>query len=238
MAARIALPFLTRRSNALRGLRITAWAVAIATYVFIGLGALGFADAFAPIPIAYVPLIVVAFLMPATVGLLIAIHQPRQRHRITWILLVGGLVPTLQLPFAVLLGEGWALQLDRALWPILYAWPIAVALVFPNGRLLSPRWRWVALGAAVSFAGFITAAILDPEPFYGEDARVPNPMADNAVTGWLGSIYAWLSVPLLLGMLCSLVAGAVAIRIRLKRSVGIERLQVSSGSRGRWESFP
>ena len=207
----------------MRGLRITAWAVAIATYVFIGLGALGFADAFTPIPIAYVPLIVVAFLMPATVGLLIAIHQPR--NRIAWILLVGGLVPTLQLPFAVLLGEGWALQLDRALWPILYAWPIAVAFVFPNGRLLSPRWRWVALGAAVSFAGFITVAILDPEPFYGEDARVPNPMADNAVTGWLGSTYAWLSVPLLLGMLCSLVAGAVAIRIRLKRSVGIERLQ-------------
>ena len=133
----------------MRGLRITAWAVAIATYVSIGLGALGVADAFTPVPVAYVPLIVVAFLMPATVGLLIAIHQPR--NRIAWILLVGGLVPTLQLPFAVLLGEGWALQLDRALWPILYAWPIAVAFVFPNGGLLrggggSPR-------AAVSSPG-------------------------------------------------------------------------------------
>ena len=207
----------------MRGLRITAWAVAMATYVFIGLGALGVADAFTPIPIRYVPLHVVAFLMPATVGLLIAIHQPR--NRIAWILLVGALVPTLQLPLAVLLGEGWALQLDRALWPVLYAWPIAVAFVFPNGRLLSPRWRWVALGAAVSFAGFITVAILDPEPFYGDDVRVPNPMADNPITGWLGGTYAWLSVPLLLGMLCSLVAGAVAIRIRLQRSVGIERLQ-------------
>jgi signal transduction histidine kinase len=35
----------------------------------------------------------------------------------------------------------------------------------------------------------------------------------------------WLWLPLLLGMLGSLVAGAVAIRIRLRRSVGIERLQ-------------
>jgi signal transduction histidine kinase len=208
----------------MRGLRITAWAVAIATYVFILLGSLGIVgDAFTPIPIAYVPLVVVAFLMPATVGLLIAIHQPR--NRIAWILLLGGLVPTLQLPFAVLLGEGWTLQLDRALWPVLYAWPIAVAYVFPNGRLLSPRWRWVALGAAVSFAGFIVVAIFDPTPFEGDDVRVPNPMADNPVAEWVGSVGGWLWLPLLLGMLGSLVAGAVAIRIRLRRSVGIERLQ-------------
>ena len=207
----------------MRGLRITAWAVAIATYLFIFLGALGVAEAFSEVPVALVPLIVVAFLMPATVGLLIAIHQPR--NRIAWILLLGALGPTLQLPLAVLLGRGWALQLDRALWPILYAWPIAVAFVFPSGRLLSPRWRWIALGAAISFAGFITVAILDPAAFYGENAAIPNPMADNAVAAWLGSAYAWLSLPLLLGMLGSLVAGAVAIRIRLRRSVGIERLQ-------------
>ena len=152
--------------------------------LFIGLGALGVADAFTPDP-----------------------HRVRPAHRRRVSHAGDGrpadrdppaaqpdrvdtarraLVPTLQLPLAVLLGEGWALQLDRALWPILYAWPIAVAFVFPNGRLLSPRWRWVALGAAVSFAGFITVAILDPEPFYGDDARVPNPMADNAVAGWLG----------------------------------------------------
>jgi signal transduction histidine kinase len=207
----------------MRGLRIAAWAVAIATYLFITLGAFGVADAFTDIPVAYVPLVIVAFLAPATVGLVIAIHQPR--NRIAWILLLGALGPTLQLPLAVLLGRGWSLQLDRALWPILYAWPIAVAFVFPNGKLLSPRWRWVALGAALSFGGFIAVAVFDPSAFYGDDAAVPNPMADNAVAGLLGGAYAWLSVPLLFGMLGSLVAGAVAIRIRLQRSVGIERLQ-------------
>jgi signal transduction histidine kinase len=207
----------------MRGLRIAAWTVATATYLFVTLGVFGVADAFTAIPVAYVPLVVVAFLLPTTVGLLIAIHQPR--NRIAWILLVGALGPTLQLPLAVLLGRGWALQLDRALWPILYAWPIAVAFVFPNGKLLSPRWRWVAVGATVSFAGFITVAIFDPTPFYDDDAAVPNPMADNAVAGAFGGAYDWLAVPLLLGMLASLVAGAVAIRIRLKRSVGVERLQ-------------
>ncbi len=207
----------------MRGLRIVAWTVAIATCLFLTLGAFGVADAFSDIPPAYVPLVIAAFLLPTAVGLLIAIHQPR--NRIAWILLVGALGPTLQLPLAVLLGEGWALQLDRALWPILYAWPIAVAFVFPNGRLLSPRWRWIAVGATVSFAGFVTVAIFDPSAFYGDDAAVPNPMADNAVARALGGVYPWLSLPLLLGMLASLVAGAVAIRIRLQRSVGVERLQ-------------
>jgi len=221
--ARIAFARDEANNGLMRGLRIAAWAVAIATYVFLTLGAFGVADAFSDVPVAYVPLIVVAFLAPATVGLVIAIHQPR--NRIAWILLLGALGPTLQLPLAVLLGKGWALQLDRALWPILYAWPIAVAFVFPNGKLLSPRWRWVALGAAVSFGGFIAVALFDPAAFYGDDAAVPNPMEDNAVAGVLGGVYAWLSLPLLLGMLGSLVAGAVAIRIRLQRSVGIERLQ-------------
>ena len=207
----------------MRELRLAAWAVAIATYTCLALGAVGAVDAFTDIPIAYVPLVVLAFLTPATVGLLIANRQPR--NRIAWILLLGALVPTLQVPFTVLLGKGWSLQLDRALWPVLYAWPIAIALVFPNGRLLSPRWRWVALGAAISFAGFITTAVLDASPFYGDDAGTPNPMADNMVAGWVGSVDLFLVPPFLLGMLASLVAGAVAIRIRLRRSVGVERLQ-------------
>jgi len=221
--ARIAFARDEANNGLMRGLRIAAWAVAMATCLFITLGAFGVADAFTDIPGAYVPLVIVAFLAPTTVGLVIAIHQPR--NRIAWILLLGALGPTLQLPLAVLLGRGWALELDRALWPILYAWPIAVAFVFPNGKLLSPRWRWVALGAAVSFGGFIAVALFDPAAFYGDDAAVPNPMEDNAVAGVLGGVYEWLSLPLLLGMLGSLVAGAVAIRIRLQRSVGIERLQ-------------
>lgn len=113
--------------------------------------------------------------------------------------------------------------MDRALWPLLYAWPIAVAFVFPTGRLLSPRWRWIAVLAALDWALFIALGLLDPEPFYGDDASVPNPMAGNR----LGELASGLWVPLWFGMLGTLVAGAVAIWLRLRRSTGTERLQTT-----------
>ena len=113
--------------------------------------------------------------------------------------------------------------MDRATWPLLYAWPIAVAFVFPNGRLLSPRWRWVVAFAVFCFAGFMTVALLDPAPFYGEDATIPNPLANNPVGETLRvDVLVWV---FWLGMLASLFAGAYAIRLRLRRSTGVERLQ-------------
>ena len=209
----------------MRGLRITAWAVAIATYVFIGLGALGFADAFTPIPIAYVPLIVVAFLMPATVGLLIAIHQPR--NRIAWILLVGGARADAPAPARGSARRG----MGAPARPGALAGPLRVAdrrrLRLPEREAALPRGGGGLPSArTVSFAGFITVAILDPEPFYGEDARVPNPHGGQRRRGMArGAPMRGCGSRSCSGMLCSLVAGAVAIRIRLKRSVGIERLQ-------------
>jgi signal transduction histidine kinase len=200
----------------MRILRITAWAVALATCaVFAGV-MLGLAPhqsdsdkwAYAASSVA---------LAPAIVGLLIAIRQPR--NVIAWILLVGALSST---PFYVFLPDrAWTLQFGRALWPLLYAWPIAVAFVFPNGRLLTRRWRRVAIAGAACFVGFLCVALSDPEPFDPPDQAVRSPMAGVDVPGWL----SWIWVPLWLGILGSLIAGAVAIRLRLRRSTGIERLQ-------------
>jgi signal transduction histidine kinase len=176
------------------------------------------------VPLWLMPFVAVAFLAPATVGLLIANRQPR--NRVAWIMLLGGLTVTLQIPLWLVMSEGWRLQMDRASWPLLYAWPIAVAYVFPDGHLLSRRWRWVAGFAAASFIAFIGLAMFDPQPFYGEDASVPNPMADSAVGNWLVNSIGWVWVPLwLVGILGSLIAGAVAVWLRLRRATGIERLQ-------------
>ena len=210
--------------SSMSGLRIAACAVAAATFAFMGLGVLGVGGVMTWIPYWLTPFVALAFLAPATVGLLIAIRKPG--NRIAWILLLGALALTLQLPAALILSEGWTLQMDRAMWPLLYAWPIAVAYVFPDGQLLSRRWRWVAAAAVTSFAGFMTIALLDPEPFYGEDASVPNPLADNAVADWIERTgLGWIWFVFWLGILTSLFAGALAIRLRLRRSTGVERLQ-------------
>ena len=214
------------------GLRIAACVVAAASYVFMGLGLARVGYATDWISPWFSPFIALAFLAPVTVGVLIAYRQPT--NRIAWILLLGSLALTMQLPVGLLIGEAWSLQMDRALWPLLFAWPIAVAYVFPDGLLLSPRWRWIQAGAGAGcFVVFMTLAMFDTEPFYGEDASVPNPMADNAVGTWLNEsgVGARLG-PAWLGILASLFLGAYAVRLRLRRSSGVERLQTMAGLGG------
>ena len=207
----------------MRGWRVAASGVALTTLVFLGFGVLGSFGVLRRPPDAdpawITPLVALAVLAPATVGLLIAIRKPR--NAVAWILLLGALTVAAG-PVDALLGDGWSLQIGQATWPALYAWPIAVAYIFPDGRLLSRRWRWVAGAAVVSFVGFMGLAMLSPSPFE-ENPGVHNPLAGNAVGESLVGTGIW--VPFWLGILASLFAGALAIRVRFRRSSGIERLQ-------------
>ena len=209
----------------MRVLRIAAWGVAFATVALVAIAVLQTAGVVRShtgdeIPLWLSPFLALAVLVPTTVGLLIAIRRPR--NPIAWILLLG---PPLSLPsLELVISEGWALQVGRATWPLLYAWPIAITYVFPNGRLLSRRWRWVAGAAVASFVGFMTLTMLEPAPFEEPDASVPNPLAGNAVGEWVAGTGVWF--PFWLGILASLFAGVLAIVLRLRRSTGIERLQV------------
>ena len=153
---------------AMRGLRIAAVCIAAAMLASLAIGILQVVGVLPMagddwIPLGLVVFIVVTWLAPAIVGLLIALRQPR--NVVAWIMLLGAFSLTILLPLDLVLSDGWALQVDRATWPLLYAWPIAVTFVFPNGRLLSRRWRWVAGGAVTCFVGFNTHAILHPAPF-------------------------------------------------------------------------
>jgi hypothetical protein len=174
--------------------------------MFLALGLADMEGTLGWLPLALIPFVVIAFAAPSVVGLLIANRQPR--NRIAWILLLGPLALTVQVPLALALGKGWALQMDRATWPLLYAWPIAIAFIFPPGRRPARRWRWVAYAAVVSFCGFLTIAMLDPEPFYGDDAKVPNPLADNGVARWVDDAgLGWVWAVFWAGILASLFAG-------------------------------
>ncbi len=99
--------------SVMRGLRIAAWAVATATFVFMGLAIAGVHNAASYLPLALVPFVVLAFLAPAVVGLLIANRQPR--NRIAWILLLGTLALTIQVPIgSCSRAPAGRLQMDRA----------------------------------------------------------------------------------------------------------------------------
>jgi signal transduction histidine kinase len=207
------------------GLRIAAWAVGLGIAVELAVGLASYDwHSDEDVPLWVLPLLVLALLVPTCVGLLIATRQPR--NTVAWVMLVGVLALILVASPGLenLIGTGWALQIDRATWPLLYAWPIAIAFVFPDGRLLTPRWRWVAAAAVASFVGFMFLALLDPDPFEGKDASVPNPLAGNGPGEALGGTGIW--IPFWLGILASLFAGVAAVWLRFRRSTGIERLQV------------
>jgi signal transduction histidine kinase len=210
----------------MRRLRIAAWCVAASTVGLVVTGVLVLVGAVPdpgtrdPDEVWIVPFVVVALLVPTMVGLAIAHRRPR--NVVAWIMLVGALAIGLSF-VGEAVDNGWLVQASRATWPLLYAWPIAIAYVFPNGRLLSRRWRWIVGAAAANFAIFMTLAMFDPSPFDPPDDTVKNPMLHNGFGEMLDGTGIW--VPFWLGILASLFGGAIAIRLRLKRSTGIERLQ-------------
>jgi signal transduction histidine kinase len=205
----------------MRALRLVAFALPVVTAGLLATAALGWPYGRivenGPELWTLMPFAALSLLVPSVVGALIARRQPR--NPVAWLLLLGAL-STAPLA-AVIPSRPWALQWERASWPLLYAWPIAVAFVFPNGRLLSRRWRPVVGVAAFCFVAFTVLAMLDSSNFDAPDESVASPVAGLHVPSYV----AWIWVPLWLGILASLFAGAAAVRLRLRRARGRERLQ-------------
>jgi len=117
------------------------------------------------------PVLAVSF---SALGAVIVSRRPD--NRIGWIyLLIGVLLPlqsvgTLYYEHSVLTGGSpgarWAAWLSN--WAALPVFPTGLALfaflLFPNGRLPSPRWRPLAWAAAVQVAVMVVLTLLDPMP--------------------------------------------------------------------------
>jgi signal transduction histidine kinase len=172
-----------------------------------------------------------AALASSGVGLLLALR--RADNPIGWLLLANGIVLTLHqvaTPYAAytvlddpdaLPGAEWAVLFHERAWPTLFIFPTAIALVFPDGRVPSPRWRPVGVMAAVSFAALTLVSLLSAERYSEQFDHVSSPLPElsEAVVG-LPFIVSGL------GALASLVAAALALRTRMKRTSIIERLQL------------
>jgi hypothetical protein len=166
----------------------------------------------------------------AVVGALIAARRPS--NRIGWLLLVGALsISTAQLAWTYVL---YALQHGGRLiylvgwignwlpWPALAAL-ILLLLLFPNGRLLTRRWRPVAW-ASVTWC-VATMAFMALYPDLLAAPRLQNPIG---LTGSIGELMRGMQdTALLVGVPFALaLLAALSLILRFRRSEGVERQQL------------
>jgi signal transduction histidine kinase len=150
------------------------------------------------------------------------------RHPIGWLLCLTGFLSSISLlteaygvwvvsadgPGSRSLGgiAGWIAallggQLSLALLTILF-------LVAPDGRLLSRRWRAAVVVTLVGYAGYAGSLLtLSPAEFD----------IDQQDVGGIGSLLSLVGMPFIAG---GLVASMVSMVLRLRRSRGVQRLQL------------
>ena len=169
----------------------------------------------------------------ASAGAGFVLATRRGENPIGWILLANGLVLiaigladayaryTVVVDPGALPGGEWAVLVSERLWPALFAGVAAIAWVFPDGRLPSPRWPRAAVAAVGSYALLIVVSLFEPGGFDGAFAGVSSPLPElpESITGLLFAVGG-------IGALATLIASVVAVRIRLSGSSGIERLQL------------
>ena len=167
----------------------------------------------------------------ATMGALIVARQPA--NRIGWSFVAAGLGLALQAfatqyaIYALLTNPG---ALPGAAWlawipiwltiPAIYSAFAALLLLFPTGRLLSPRWRpvaWMVVGwiAGVTVGNFA----YPPDSYLGVEAPVRLNEAAGQIMNTIDGL-AWL-----LGNL-AIPAAAASLVVRFRRSRGQERQQL------------
>jgi hypothetical protein len=101
---------------------------------------------------------------------------------------------------------------------------VFTSLLFPTGRLLSPRWRPVAWLAGVTTAVLIMVTSVRAELEVAPGQVVPNPIGVAAVGNPLESSVAPAGI-ILLGVLAAAAAFGSLV-LRLRRSRGEERQQL------------
>lgn len=107
-------------------------------------------------------------------------------------------------------------------YPAFFTAPALLFLLFPDGRLLSPRWRvvlWMVIASTgAALADALLSPVMDDAPFAG--VRTP---LGISLPPWLLTVLGDLGWP---GMVVSLLAAAASMVVRLRHAQGIERQQV------------
>jgi hypothetical protein len=169
----------------------------------------------------------------AVVGRLLTSRRPE--NAVGWILALIGIV----LAVAALtegyvagaLGSDPLLALELAGWLTQFIWflwlpglvGIALPLLFPDGHLPSPRWRWIAWAGVIGTVLGTLATAFKPGPIEVDAAvDVENPVGISGA-GELLSVVEGLGFVL---TSVGVVGAGAAVIVRLRRSRGVERQQL------------
>ena len=174
-----------------------------------------------------------SFCLFPIIGYILAIRRPD--NAISWLMLGIGAAFGLSAlvgsyaSYAINGGVGGehlgaiALAFDQPMWlPIVGLPATFLILLFPDGHLPSPRWRWFAWVLGISMVITFLAILFGPGRF--EESAFPNvvnPLGSEALRPVLAvATGAIIMLPIgVIGSLVSLVQ-------RFRRSTGIERLQL------------
>jgi hypothetical protein len=168
----------------------------------------------------------------ATVGLVLTLRRPA--NPIGWLYAAAGLMWSLAIP-----GEPWVAQLVAEHRPLPlaaqaaavygeFSWVPATilgvtlpALLVPDGRLRSRRWRPVAVAALVAAALALVGSSLTPARL--EDLPIDNPFG---LAGPAGAIAAAMAATGVLLWGATLVAALTCVVLRFRAARGVERQQL------------
>ena len=165
-----------------------------------------------------------------TVGALVASRRPE--NPVGWLLCLYGLAISisyfcaeyaiyalLAVPNPLPAGEAMAWLASWVL-PILNGLQVFYILLFPTGRLPSRRWRWLGwLTVAFVVVGVILGAF-SSGALLGILGPIENPLGIEGFSNAYYKALLFIMTPLLTA------AAALAVFIRLRRAIGVERQQI------------
>jgi len=175
--------------------------------------------------------------LPAvTVGTILATRLPR--NAVGWLLLIGGLTIAIILGTSALADYGlnvrpgsvpgavWLEWLNQWSWlPVIACGVVYLPLVFPTGRLLSPRWRIVTGAGTVGFVVATAESSFAPFTPGSVPSAPQNPLAVT-VGGPVGDFTALLGTGSHVVVIGTVFLSLASLVIRRRRASGVERLQL------------
>ncbi len=182
---------------------------------------------YGPVEAAFVLATVLTF---SVLGAIIASRQPR--NAIGWIFCGIGLVVSINslsgsyAEYRLAGGSAAGSLAETAAWFSSWSWTLwlyvpttFLLLLFPDGRLPSPRWRPVAWCAALGVITFVAGSALQPGPLE-EFPRITNPYGVDSPI-----LVAVMIAGAILAS-ASMVVSAVSLIVRMRRAGRVERQQI------------